>query len=92
MNVPSYSNYAILLKKNLYTLLRNQVFEKDIQQPQSSWKLEMTSKDDIYFGLPQGSILGPVLFKLYVADLEILSSTSVQYADYTMIYDSCKNS
>ena len=86
MNVPSYSNYAILLKKNLYTLLRNQVFEKDIQQPQSSWKLEMTSKDDMYFGVPQGSILGPV------ADLEILSSTSVQYADYTMIYDSCKNS
>ena len=86
MNVPSYSNYAILLKKNLYTLLRNQVFEKDIQQPQSSWKLEMTSKDDMYFGVPQGSILGPV------ADLEILSSTSVQYPDYTMIYDSCKNS
>ena len=86
MNVSSYSNYAILLKKNLYTPLRNQVFEKDIQQPQSSWKLEMTSKDDMYFGVPQGSILGPV------ADLEILSSTSVQYADYTMIYDSCKNS
>ena len=43
MNVPSYSNYAILLKKNLYTPLRNEVFEKDIQQPQSSWKLDMTS-------------------------------------------------
>ena len=35
-DVPTYSNYAILLKKNLYTPLRNQVFEKDIQQPQSS--------------------------------------------------------
>ena len=28
MNVSSYSNYAVLLKKNLYAPLRNQVFEK----------------------------------------------------------------
>ena len=159
MNVSSYSNYAILLKKNLCTPLRNQVFEKDIQQPQSS-SLEMTSiRDDIkramnksevrlailidyskafdtidqnilsekllkfnfspqaieiifsyisdrkqyvqvddkssemsnmYFRVPQGSILGPVLFNLYVADLsEILSTTSAQYADDTTIYDIC---
>ena len=48
---------------------------------------------NIYFGVPQGSMLGPVLFNLYVADLsEILSSTSAQYADGTTIYDSCKNS
>ena len=48
---------------------------------------------NMYFGVPQGSILGPVFFNLCVADLsEILSSTSAQYAEDTTIYDSCKNS
>ena len=47
----------------------------------------------MYFGVSQASILGPVLFNLYVADLsETFSSTSAQYADDTTICDSCKNS
>ena len=47
---------------------------------------------NIYFGVPQSSILGPALFNLYVADLsEISSSTSAQYVDDTTIYDSRKN-
>ena len=51
---------------------------------------EMTN---MYFGVPQDSILGPVFFNSYVVDLsEILSGTSAQYADDTTICDSCKNS
>ena len=43
------------------------------------------------FGIPQRSILGPMLFNLYVADLQDILPTvkSFQYADDTTIYSSC---
>ena len=42
---------------------------------------------DVQLGVPQGSILGPVLFNLYVSDLEPdLECSCYQYADDTTLY------
>ena len=45
----------------------------------------------MFFGVPQGSLLGSVIFKLYVAELaDLIYSTTIQYADDTTLYRHCK--
>ncbi|XP_078356888.1 uncharacterized protein LOC144641732 [Oculina patagonica] len=53
----------------------------------------MSTSVNMQFGVPQGSILGPMLFNLYVADLQDnlpSTVTTFQYADDTTLYTSCR--
>ena len=47
--------------------------------------------EKINFGVPQGSIMGPILFNIYVSDMKNkFDSPCIQYADKTNFYEHYK--
>ena len=56
-----------------------------VQGDSSSWK-------EVISGVPQGSVLGPLFFIIYINDLpDIVSSTVKIFADDTKLYNKDRN-
>ena len=80
-------NVLIIAKLNSYGLnLTAQNSFIIILQPYSSW-------EDILFGLPQGTILGQILFNIFLSDLFLIFDDVdiADYADNSTIYKEHEN-
>ncbi|CAB3992479.1 Hypothetical predicted protein [Paramuricea clavata] len=88
-------------------VLINKIFKLNFSKPFLHWLVsyltdreqydqindKLSSKVTIQFGVPQGSILGPILFNLYVADMHQnvhSEEECLQYADDSTLYHHCK--
>ena len=77
----NFSNRTIKIIMN-YLTNRHQNVQIDHQT---------SPKSPVHFAIPQGRILGPILFNIYVVELpSCIDWDSVQYADDTTIYRACR--
>ncbi len=82
-------NHSILLNKCAKLKVDSFWLDSYLGNRTQSVKLNNTisGKANVQFGVPQGSILGPILFSVYVNDISdyITDCTLIQYADDTQL-------
>ena len=78
--------FEINATRLIYSYLTGRKQRVKINQAYSSWK-------DIIYGVPQGSILGPLLFNIYLCDLFLFTEDLdvANYADDTTPYHCSDN-
>lgn len=78
-----------LLPKKFHSVLRNYLLQRQYMVKQNS---ATTCLNDINAGVPQGSVLGPILYLLYTADLPVTNKVIIStFADDTAILMSHSN-
>ena len=82
--MPKLASYAIT--GNVYSWIEDFIPHKS--QRVKDWSI----KADVLSGIPQGSVLGLILFKIFINDLlECVQCCCKVFADDTKIYDSACN-
>ena len=72
-----------ILPHSLYTLLTSYLSGRQFRV---KYRGTYTPCYDIHSGVPQGSILGPILYSIYTADIPVMDTTLIAtYADDTAI-------
>ena len=93
----SIDNTILINKLNYYGIVGpyNKLLESYLfgRKCVTSINNRVSSEKEIKFGIPQGSVLGPLLFTLYINDLKFLAENNEinLFADDTCIFTSAKD-